>query len=40
MAALRRALRLRSSLRTRIAVVAKDVADNSRRATRRITLVR
>ena len=40
MAALRRALRVRSSLRTRMAVVAKDVADNSRRATRRITLVR
>jgi lysophospholipase L1-like esterase len=40
MAALRRALCHRSSLRSRIAVVAKDLADNSGRATRRITLVR
>ncbi len=40
MAALRRALDLRRALRARIAVVAEDVAGNSRRVTRRITLVR
>jgi lysophospholipase L1-like esterase len=40
MGALRRGLRLRRALRARIMVAAKDVADNGRRATRRITLVR
>jgi hypothetical protein len=40
MARVRRALRVRTALRARIAVVAKDAAGNSRRVSRRITLVR